>query len=212
MLFCAEGWGRRASCTQPLVLLQRCNGAFSGCLLHQCCPAQAPSCTPRSFLRKLRCKLVGKVFFWCRVGKVSTPHLAALGSWQRGVKRGGRRVVPADPFPFQGKGFHLPKAIGISTGVCCSAPFPQMVAVNSSSPTPAAAGTWEAQAMGDAGAGGDSSAESLYVQGKRARGEHQRLGVGTARTNTQHEVTQSITSTVWLHLCALQGSSLLSSP
>uniref|UniRef100_U3IGU9 Mitoguardin 2 n=1 Tax=Anas platyrhynchos platyrhynchos TaxID=8840 RepID=U3IGU9_ANAPP len=40
-----------------------------------------------------------------------------------------------------------------------------MVAVNSSSPTPAAAGTWEAQAMGDAGAGGDSSAESLYVQG-----------------------------------------------
>ncbi|XP_013054160.2 mitoguardin 2 isoform X1 [Anser cygnoides] len=39
-----------------------------------------------------------------------------------------------------------------------------MVAVNSSSPTPAAAGTWEAQAMGD-GAGGDSSAESLYVQG-----------------------------------------------
>ncbi|XP_068513449.1 mitoguardin 2 isoform X2 [Anas acuta] len=40
-----------------------------------------------------------------------------------------------------------------------------MVAVNSSSPTPAAAGTWEAQAMGDGGAGGDSSAESLYVQG-----------------------------------------------
>ncbi|XP_040387053.1 mitoguardin 2 isoform X3 [Cygnus olor] len=40
-----------------------------------------------------------------------------------------------------------------------------MVAVNSSSPTPAAAGPWEAQAMGDAGAGGDSSAESLYVQG-----------------------------------------------
>ncbi|NXA08131.1 MIGA2 protein, partial [Sapayoa aenigma] len=38
-----------------------------------------------------------------------------------------------------------------------------MVAVNSSSPTPA--GMWEAQAMGDAGALGDSSAESLYVQG-----------------------------------------------
>ncbi|NXP26088.1 MIGA2 protein, partial [Scytalopus superciliaris] len=38
-----------------------------------------------------------------------------------------------------------------------------MVAVNSSSPTPA--GMWEAQAMGDAGAIGDSSAESLYVQG-----------------------------------------------
>ncbi|KAM9370968.1 mitoguardin 2 [Phaethornis superciliosus] len=38
-----------------------------------------------------------------------------------------------------------------------------MVAVNSSSPTPA--GLWEAQAMGDAGAIGDSSAESLYVQG-----------------------------------------------
>ncbi|NXE94488.1 MIGA2 protein, partial [Menura novaehollandiae] len=38
-----------------------------------------------------------------------------------------------------------------------------MVAVNSSSPTPA--GIWEAQAMGDAGAIGDSSAESLYVQG-----------------------------------------------
>ncbi|NWI92792.1 MIGA2 protein, partial [Pitta sordida] len=38
-----------------------------------------------------------------------------------------------------------------------------MVAVNSSSPTPA--GMWEAQAMGDAGAVGDSSAESLYVQG-----------------------------------------------
>ncbi|KFZ59408.1 Protein FAM73B, partial [Antrostomus carolinensis] len=37
-----------------------------------------------------------------------------------------------------------------------------MVAVNSSSPTP---GVWEAQAMGDAGAVGDSSAESLYVQG-----------------------------------------------
>ncbi|NXW51755.1 MIGA2 protein, partial [Nyctiprogne leucopyga] len=37
-----------------------------------------------------------------------------------------------------------------------------MVAVNSSSPTP---GMWEAQAMGDAGAVGDSSAESLYVQG-----------------------------------------------
>ncbi|NXQ81212.1 MIGA2 protein, partial [Nyctibius grandis] len=40
-----------------------------------------------------------------------------------------------------------------------------MVAVNSSSPTPASAGMWEAQAMGDAGALGDSSAESLYVQG-----------------------------------------------
>ncbi|NWV15472.1 MIGA2 protein, partial [Ptilonorhynchus violaceus] len=38
-----------------------------------------------------------------------------------------------------------------------------MVAVNSSSPIPA--GMWEAQAMGDAGAIGDSSAESLYVQG-----------------------------------------------
>ncbi|NXA19861.1 MIGA2 protein, partial [Ibidorhyncha struthersii] len=38
-----------------------------------------------------------------------------------------------------------------------------MVAVNSSSPIPASAGMWEAQAMGDAG--GDSSAESLYVQG-----------------------------------------------
>ncbi|KAM6372550.1 mitoguardin 2 isoform 2-T2 [Pluvialis apricaria] len=40
-----------------------------------------------------------------------------------------------------------------------------MVAVNSSSPIPASAGMWEAQAMGDAGAIGDSSAESLYVQG-----------------------------------------------
>ncbi|XP_066188814.1 mitoguardin 2 isoform X2 [Sylvia atricapilla] len=38
-----------------------------------------------------------------------------------------------------------------------------MVAVNSSSPIPP--GVWEAQAMGDAGAIGDSSAESLYVQG-----------------------------------------------
>ncbi|XP_074911396.1 mitoguardin 2 isoform X2 [Buteo buteo] len=40
-----------------------------------------------------------------------------------------------------------------------------MVVVNSSSPTPASAGMWEAQAMGDAGAIGDSSAESLYIQG-----------------------------------------------
>ncbi|NXF87897.1 MIGA2 protein, partial [Eubucco bourcierii] len=39
-----------------------------------------------------------------------------------------------------------------------------MVAVNSCSPTPAATGMWEAQA-GDAAAVGDSSAESLYVQG-----------------------------------------------
>ncbi|NXC03091.1 MIGA2 protein, partial [Orthonyx spaldingii] len=38
-----------------------------------------------------------------------------------------------------------------------------IVAVNSSSPIPP--GMWEAQAMGDAGAIGDSSAESLYVQG-----------------------------------------------
>ncbi|NXQ14475.1 MIGA2 protein, partial [Peucedramus taeniatus] len=38
-----------------------------------------------------------------------------------------------------------------------------MVAVNSSSPVPP--GMWEAQAMGEAGAIGDSSAESLYVQG-----------------------------------------------
>ncbi|XP_051492204.1 mitoguardin 2 isoform X2 [Apus apus] len=38
-----------------------------------------------------------------------------------------------------------------------------MVAVNSASPTPA--GVWEAQAMGDAGAIVDSSAESLYIQG-----------------------------------------------
>ncbi|NXO79160.1 MIGA2 protein, partial [Sitta europaea] len=38
-----------------------------------------------------------------------------------------------------------------------------MVAVNSSSPIPP--GMWEAQTMGDAGAIGDSSAESLYVQG-----------------------------------------------
>lgn len=49
-----------------------------------------------------------------------------------------------------------------------SAPFLQMVAVNSSSPVPP--GMWEAQAMGDAGAIGDSSAESLYVQGKQAQG------------------------------------------
>ncbi|XP_064891909.1 mitoguardin 2 isoform X4 [Columba livia] len=40
-----------------------------------------------------------------------------------------------------------------------------MVAVNSSSPMPASAGMWEAQAMGDAGAIGDCSAESLYIQG-----------------------------------------------
>ncbi|NXE46388.1 MIGA2 protein, partial [Casuarius casuarius] len=40
-----------------------------------------------------------------------------------------------------------------------------IVAVNSSSPTPALAGPWEAQATGDAGAAGDSSAESLYIQG-----------------------------------------------
>ncbi|KAM9595812.1 mitoguardin 2 isoform 2-T2 [Morphnus guianensis] len=40
-----------------------------------------------------------------------------------------------------------------------------MVVVNSSSPTPASAGMWEAQAMGDAGVIGDSSAESLYIQG-----------------------------------------------
>ncbi|CAN8198030.1 unnamed protein product [Coccothraustes coccothraustes] len=38
-----------------------------------------------------------------------------------------------------------------------------MVAANSSSPVPP--GMWEAQAMGDVGAIGDSSAESLYVQG-----------------------------------------------
>ncbi|XP_030088609.2 mitoguardin 2 [Serinus canaria] len=38
-----------------------------------------------------------------------------------------------------------------------------MVAVNSSSPVPP--GMWEAQAMGDVAAIGDSSAESLYVQG-----------------------------------------------
>ncbi|NXK86508.1 MIGA2 protein, partial [Formicarius rufipectus] len=38
-----------------------------------------------------------------------------------------------------------------------------MVAANSSSATPA--GMWDAQAMGDAGAIADSSAESLYVQG-----------------------------------------------
>ncbi|NWV59093.1 MIGA2 protein, partial [Malurus elegans] len=38
-----------------------------------------------------------------------------------------------------------------------------MVAVNSSSPIPP--GMWDAQAIGDAGAIGDSSAESLYVQG-----------------------------------------------
>lgn len=43
-----------------------------------------------------------------------------------------------------------------------------MVAVNSSSPIPP--GMWEAQATGDAGAIGDSSAESLYVQGKQAQG------------------------------------------
>lgn len=64
--------------------------------------------------------------------------------------------------------------------------------------------------MGD-GAGGDSSAESLYVQGKRAQGEHHQVGVVPARTNTQREVTQSITSIMWLHLCALIGSSLPSS-
>ncbi|KAM9271327.1 mitoguardin 2 isoform 2-T2 [Morus bassanus] len=40
-----------------------------------------------------------------------------------------------------------------------------VVAVNSSSPTPASAGMWEPQAMGDGGAIGDSSAESLYIQG-----------------------------------------------
>ncbi|XP_065709896.1 mitoguardin 2 isoform X2 [Patagioenas fasciata] len=40
-----------------------------------------------------------------------------------------------------------------------------MVAVNSSSPMPASVGMWEAQGMGDAGAIGDCSAESLYIQG-----------------------------------------------
>uniref|UniRef100_A0A7M4E6B2 Mitoguardin 2 n=1 Tax=Crocodylus porosus TaxID=8502 RepID=A0A7M4E6B2_CROPO len=40
-----------------------------------------------------------------------------------------------------------------------------IVAVNSSSPTPAAAGLWETGAMEDPGAAGDSSAESLYIQG-----------------------------------------------
>uniref|UniRef100_A0A8D0H3F4 Mitoguardin 2 n=1 Tax=Sphenodon punctatus TaxID=8508 RepID=A0A8D0H3F4_SPHPU len=36
---------------------------------------------------------------------------------------------------------------------------------NSSSPTPASAGPWEASVMEDPGAAGDSSAENLYVQG-----------------------------------------------
>ncbi|KAM7144190.1 mitoguardin 2 isoform 1-T1 [Macrochelys suwanniensis] len=40
-----------------------------------------------------------------------------------------------------------------------------IVAVNSSSPTPASAGPWETRAMEDPGAAGDSSAENLYIQG-----------------------------------------------
>ncbi|EMP34694.1 Protein FAM73B [Chelonia mydas] len=40
-----------------------------------------------------------------------------------------------------------------------------IVAVNSSSPTPASTGPWETRAMEDPGAAGDSSAENLYIQG-----------------------------------------------
>ncbi|XP_074871376.1 mitoguardin 2 isoform X3 [Carettochelys insculpta] len=40
-----------------------------------------------------------------------------------------------------------------------------IVAVNSSSPTPASAGPWETRTMDDPGAAGDSSAENLYIQG-----------------------------------------------
>ncbi|XP_075761325.1 mitoguardin 2 isoform X4 [Pelodiscus sinensis] len=44
-------------------------------------------------------------------------------------------------------------------------PVTEIVAANSSSPTPASAGPWETRTMEDPGAAGDSSAENLYVQG-----------------------------------------------
>ncbi|KAG6933973.1 mitoguardin 2 [Chelydra serpentina] len=48
---------------------------------------------------------------------------------------------------------------------CSSHSLASIVAVNSSSPTPASAGPWETRAMEDPGAAGDSSAENLYIQG-----------------------------------------------
>lgn len=91
-----------------------------------------------------------------------------------------------------------------------------MVAVNSSSPTPASAGMWEAQAMGDGGAIGDSSAESLYVQGKQTQELTSPSGVvyhgkSKNRVSSGIDHQQLYVCAVEVHLCVLIASFLPSS-
>ncbi|XP_039361941.1 mitoguardin 2 isoform X1 [Mauremys reevesii] len=87
---------------------------------------------------------------------------------------------------------------------CSSHSLASIVAVNSSSPTPASAGPWETRAMEDPGAAGDSSAENLYIQGmelfeealqkwEQALTVRQRNNTSTPVSwdNTKHEETIS---------------------
>ncbi|XP_065274936.1 mitoguardin 2 [Emys orbicularis] len=87
---------------------------------------------------------------------------------------------------------------------CSSHSLASIVAVNSSSPTPASAGPWETRAMEDPGAAGDSSAENLYIQGmelfeealqkwEQALTVRQRNNTSTPVSwdNTKHEETMS---------------------
>ncbi|XP_053863408.1 mitoguardin 2 isoform X3 [Malaclemys terrapin pileata] len=87
---------------------------------------------------------------------------------------------------------------------CSSHSLASIVAVNSSSPTPASAGPWETRAMEDPGATGDSSAENLYIQGmelfeealqkwEQALTVRQRNSTSTPVSwdNTKHEETMS---------------------
>nr|XP_008167423.1 mitoguardin 2 isoform X1 [Chrysemys picta bellii]XP_023961866.1 mitoguardin 2 isoform X1 [Chrysemys picta bellii]XP_042710165.1 mitoguardin 2 isoform X1 [Chrysemys picta bellii] len=87
---------------------------------------------------------------------------------------------------------------------CSSHSLASIVAVNSSSPTPASAGPWETRAMEDPGAAGDSSAENLYIQGmelfeealqkwEQALTVRQRNSTSTPVSwdNTKHEETMS---------------------
>ncbi|KAM9117437.1 mitoguardin 2 isoform 2-T3 [Pangshura tecta] len=87
---------------------------------------------------------------------------------------------------------------------CSSHSLASIVAVNSSSPTPASAGPWESRPMEDPGAAGDSSAENLYIQGmelfeealqkwEQALTIRQRNNTSTPVSwdNTKHEETMS---------------------
>lgn len=102
-------------------------------------------------------------------------HQAILRMWALAKLTQGRYLGghvacgPGDGVGLEG----TPKRASLLTCIL----VPQMVVVNSSSPTAACSGSWETRGMEESVPTTDGSAESLYVQGL-ARTLTQGLGVG----------------------------------